>query len=279
MPTNIEQPEFVRMVSGERRVGPTLASVSRHWQNDKECFLMISPHDDDVALGAGLFIQLCCRDKIPVHILIATDGSMGYCDPNEKDNIAEIRQTETLECYEKLGVPRENINFLGFPSGVLHDFVGRFPAPSYSKLNIKGYTGLQNAFTWHLRRIRPTQCFLPTNNDFHPAHRLVYDEFLISLFHASGRIWPELGQPLPKISWLLEMAVYCEFASAPTLRIQTPPDMLEAKLAAIAAFRSQKQIVTLVDNIRSGGPIEFFRGIEYKFYNPKRYYDLFEPKM
>src|SRR5512145_2243213 len=100
MNANIEQPEFVRMVSGERRVGPTLASVSRHWQNDKECFLMISPHDDDVALGAGLFIQLCCRDKIPVHILIATDGSMGYCDPNEKDNIAEIRQAETLECYE-----------------------------------------------------------------------------------------------------------------------------------------------------------------------------------
>jgi LmbE family N-acetylglucosaminyl deacetylase len=240
---------------------------------------MISPHDDDVALGAGMFIDLACRDKIPVHILVVTDGSQGYCSPQERDSIAEIRQAETYECYQMLGVPRENITFLGFPSGEIHDFVGRFPSPSYSKLNIKGYTGMQNAFTWHLRRIRPTQCFLPTNNDFHPAHRLVYDEFLISLFHASGSIWPELGDPLPRISYLCEMAVYCDFAAQPTLRLQTPPDRLETKLKAISAFRSQKQIVALVDNIRNAGPVEFFRAIEYKFYNPKRYYDLFEPKV
>ena len=48
--------EFIRLVGEERRVGPSLKSVSRHFQKERECFLFISPHDDDVALGAGLFI-------------------------------------------------------------------------------------------------------------------------------------------------------------------------------------------------------------------------------
>ena len=43
--------EFVRLVGNERRVGPTLKSVSHHWQGDRECFLFISPHDDDIVLG------------------------------------------------------------------------------------------------------------------------------------------------------------------------------------------------------------------------------------
>ena len=67
--------EFVRLVGNERRTGNTLASVSRHWQGDKEHFLFISPHDDDVVLGAGLFIQLAQRENVPVYILIVTDGS------------------------------------------------------------------------------------------------------------------------------------------------------------------------------------------------------------
>ena len=46
--------EFVRLVGAERRVGPTLASVSRHWKQEEESFLFISPHDDDVVLGGGL---------------------------------------------------------------------------------------------------------------------------------------------------------------------------------------------------------------------------------
>jgi len=54
--------EFIRLVGSERRKGDTLASVSAHWQSDKESFVFVSPHDDDVALGAGLFIQLAIRE-------------------------------------------------------------------------------------------------------------------------------------------------------------------------------------------------------------------------
>ncbi len=69
--------EYVRIVGDERRRGDTLKEVSRHWQEKKECYALVSPHDDDVILGAGLFMQLAQREGIPTHVIIVTDGSMG----------------------------------------------------------------------------------------------------------------------------------------------------------------------------------------------------------
>ncbi len=88
--------EFVRLVGNERRVGTTLAGVSRHWQGKKERFLVVSPHDDDAVLGAGLLIQLAKRENVPVHVLIVTDGSMGYCSLEEKDAIIQTRCGESF---------------------------------------------------------------------------------------------------------------------------------------------------------------------------------------
>ena len=239
---------------------------------------MISPHDDDAVLGAGLLIQLAKRENVPVHIMIVTDGSMGYCSADEKDSIAEIRRKETLECYKTLGVPKSNIICLGFPDCQLASYRGRSPAKPDDAAAVNGFSGLQNAFTFHLRRIKPTQCFLPTWNDLHPDHRIVYEEFLISLFHAAGNIWPELGEPLSKVPYVNTYAVYCDFASPPTLRMCTPASYLENKLKAIASFRSQKQISSLIDNVRHCGPEEYIRAIEFKLYHPANYRSLFEEK-
>lgn len=273
-----EKVEFVRLVGDERRVGSKLANVSRHWQDGKERFLMISPHDDDAVLGAGLLIQLAKRENVPVHILIVTDGSMGYCSLDEKDSIAEIRRNESFECYQSLGVPKQNIICLGFPDCQLGNYRGRSPAKPDDAAAISGFTGLQNAFTHQLREIKPTQCFLPTWNDLHPDHRIIYDEFLISLFHSAGNIWPELGEHLDKVPYVNTYAVYCDFAEPPTLRMRTPISYLENKLKAISAFRSQKQISSLIDNVRHCGPEEYIRAIDFKLYHPSNYRNQFEEK-
>lgn len=270
--------EFVRLVGNEQRVGSTLASVSRHWQGKKECFLIISPHDDDAALGTGLFIQLAKRENVPVHILIVTDGSMGYCSTNEKDKITEIRRQESFQCYQTLGVPKGNIIWLGFPDCRISSYRGRSPAEPNNHLAICGFTGLQNTFTHYLREIKPTQCFLPTSNDLHPDHRIIYEEFLISLFHAAGNIWPELGKPLQKVPYVHTYAVYCDFPAPPTLRMRTPMSYLKNKLNAIVAFRSQKQISSLIENVRHCGPEEYIQAIEFKLYHPASYRDMFEEK-
>ena len=270
--------EFVRLVGNERRVGSTLAAVSRHWQGKRERFLIVSPHDDDAALGAGLLIQLSKRENVPVHILIVTDGSMGYCSAKEKDAISEIRRNESLECYRSLGVPMKNIIWLGFPDCRINQFRGRSPAETNRHLAINGFTGLQNSFTYHLRKIKPTQSFLPTSNDLHPDPRIIYEEFLISLFHAAGNIWPELGKPLSKVPYVHTFAVYCDFAEPPTLRMRAPMSYLENKLKAIAAFRSQKQISSLIENVRHCGPEEYIRAIDFKLYHPSDYRNQFEEK-
>ncbi len=273
-----EQFEFVRLVGNERRVGPRLGDVSRHWRDKGERFLMVSPHDDDAVLGAGLLIQLAKRENVPVHILIVTDGSMGYCSIEEKDTIADIRRQETFECYQSLGVPKENIVWLGYPDCRLNAYRGRDLAQAADPLAISGYVGLQNSFTHHLRQIRPTQVFLPTYNDLHPDHRIVYDEFLISLFHSAGNIWPELGNPLEAVPYVNTYAVYCDFLAPPTLRMRTPGSYLDDKLKAIGAFRSQKQISSLIENVRHCGPEEYIRAIDFKLYHPAGYRNMFEEK-
>ena len=270
--------EFVRLVGEERRVGNTLASVSRHWQGDRERFLFVSPHDDDVALGAGLFVQLARRENIPVYILIVTDGSMGYCTKEQKDKISEIRQKETYDCYQSLGVPDENIIWLAFPDCRLNYYRGRRFSDSNDWTKYEGFIGLQNSFTHWIRKIAPTQCFLPTSSDLHPDHKIVHEEFLISLFHASGNIWPELGESIEKVPFVHEMGVYCDFPEPPKVRIQTSEAYLEKKLNAIAAFKSQKQIASLIDIVRKSGPYEYLRELNFKLYQPMAYYDMFEKK-
>jgi LmbE family N-acetylglucosaminyl deacetylase len=269
---------IVRLVGKERRVASTLSGVSKHWQGKKECFLFISPHDDDVVIGSGLLIQLAMREKVPVHILIVTDGSMGYCSAEEKESITDIRRKETFDCYQSLGIPKENIVWLGFPDCRLNYYRGRRPAQANEPMAIEGFVGMQNSFTYFIRKIKPTQCFLPTSNDLHPDHKFVHEELLISIYHAAGAIWPELGEPVEKHPSVHELACYCNFPCPPHLQITTSPALLQKKLDAIAAFRSQRQIEAEIEIVRKAGPVEYIRDFGFHLYNPEIYRKPFEAK-
>ncbi|MCD4823721.1 MAG: PIG-L family deacetylase [Phycisphaerae bacterium] len=273
-----QQFEFVRLVGEERRVGPSLQSVSKHWKSQKECFLFVSPHDDDVAIGGALMILAALKEKVPVHIAIVTDGAAGYCSLKEKDTIAAIRRAETYQSFRTLGVKKANVHWLDFPDCQLANFVGRRPVVAGDPAVFEGHTGMQNAFTKLLRDIRPTQVFLPTDSDLHPDHRITYSEMMISLYHASGAIWPELGKKLPVVPYVHEMAVYCDFPTPPKLRLLASEAMFEKKLKSILDFKSQKQIEAQVKTIREAGPMEFFRPVEWKLYDPRTFYNMFEER-
>lgn len=271
-----EQFEFIRLVGNERRIGPTLSSVSRHWQKEKETFLFVSPHDDDVIIGGGLLILSAMKEKVPVHVAVVTDGSQGYCSSKEEDTISEIRRKETFASCKHLGLKRSNVHWLGFPDCQLSQYQGRRKARQDDAAVSQGNTGLQNSFTELLRKVKPTQVFLPTSSDLHPDHRLVHAEMLISCFHASGAIWPELGKPLAKIPHIHELAVYCNFPSPPQLRLKAPMAALQKKIEAILKFQSQRQIKSLVQLVRQAGPIEYIRSAPFHLYNPHTYRDMFE---
>ncbi len=266
---------FVRQQGSRRRLSTDLLKTLGSTPGASEKWLFVSPHDDDLCIGAGLWIQAAMAAGVEVHVLILTDGAMGYCTLAQRKTIVRVREGETYASFATLGVARQRIRYGGFPDSGLAGVQGRRRARR-GEPQIAGYTGLANTLTWHLRRVRPTRVLVPTLTDLHPDHQVTYRELLISLFHASGAIWPELGKPMPVVPKVYEMAVYCDFAAPPNLGIRSGPGPFQRKLDSVAAYRSQEQIEQIVDQVKQAGPYEFLREVEFRLYSAKTYMPMFQ---
>jgi LmbE family N-acetylglucosaminyl deacetylase len=266
---------YSRRTAGTTQVTANIADLLPGWQGDRECWMFVSAHDDDIVTGAGLTFQVGMAEGARVHAVVTTDGRMGYCKFTQRRSISDIRNAEAERSFQALGLPLDRLHFLHFPDCNLNPYRGRHFATIGDPTEVEGASGLQNAYPHILRQIRPTRVFLPTMNDLHPDHRIVNEEMLISLFHAQGNIWPELGPPIESIPAVYEYATYCDFPEPPQLRIVTPPVMLETKLQAIKAYASQEQIDLLIDVQREAGPQEFIREVKFNFYSPRQYEGLF----
>ena len=252
-----------------------IGAVFTGWQPGKECWLFVAPHDDDVITGAGLTFLTGLAEGAEVHAVVVTDGSMGYCSDSQRHTIAQVRAQETQQSFQLLGLPPERLHRLKFPDCNLNTYRGRHFTTADDPTELAGASGLQNSFPYLLRKIRPTRLFLPTSADLHPDHRIVHDEMLISLFHAQGTIWPELGPPMAAIPQIYEYATYCDFPEPPQIRLAPPPELLETKLRGIRAYASQEQIELLIEVQRNIGPEEYLRELNFHFYAPEKYRALF----
>ena len=244
-------------------------------EGPEERWLFVSPHDDDIVLGAGLTFQVGLAEGVAVHALVVTDGCMGYCRPELRDGIAKVRAEETRNSFRILGLPADRLWHLDYPDGGLAACRGRRFVSVDGPGTFAGAVGLQDAFTRCLRQTRPNRVFLATSEDIHPDHRIVHEEMLVCLYHAQGAIWPELGEPIAEMPAVYEYAVYCDFPEPPQIRIETPDAMLQTKLAGIRAYASQEQIETVVKIQREVGAIEYLRELKFHFYRPQQYHPLF----
>jgi LmbE family N-acetylglucosaminyl deacetylase len=252
-----------------------LSEIFDNWESNDERWLFVSPHDDDIIIGSGILLQKAMEEKIKTSILITTDGSMGYCDEKDMKSIVDIRHKETLDSFSILGI--KDVTWLNFPDSQLGLYVGKRKAEENDPCIIKGFTGLQNAYTYYFRLLKPTRIFLPSGTDLHVDHKITYQESLISIFHCNSLIWPELGEPLPEIPKLYEMAIYSDFIEKPDIKVESDQSNLELKLKGISAYKSQAKIIqSLVDKIKAGGPYEYFRDLKFSFYSPENYKDLFK---
>ena len=265
--------KLYRKSNGQIISSTRLADVFDNWRHREEKWLFIGPHDDDVVIGAGLMLQKAGDAGIPVSVLIATDGRMGYCKEEERDVISRVRKTEAAASFDVLGI--EDVCWLDFPDCDLSSYIGRHLAKENEPCIIGRHTGLQNAFTYHIRRIRPTRIFLPSDADYHPDHKITYQEVLISMFHACGEIWPELGSPCLTLPQAYEMPIYHDLGEEPDIKIEASAEFLERKLISIGMYKSQKQYALLVENLRKSGPVEYFRDIQYRIYSPQNYQSVF----
>ncbi len=86
--------------------------------------LIFCAHEDDEGAHAGI-IRAAVENKIPIHLVYFTSGDTGSCDryyqrscgPAEALNFGELRMEEARAALGHLGVPPEDIYFLGLPDG------------------------------------------------------------------------------------------------------------------------------------------------------------------
>lgn len=250
--------------------------VLDRWRSaQEERWLFLSPHDDDLAVGGALTLRTAVLAGIRVRARIVTDGRMGYTSITGPEEIVATRREETARSFEQLGVT--DFDWYRYPDAQLPQYLGRRRARADDPHVEAGYSGLQNSFTAELRSFRPTRVFVLSAADFHPDHKQVHQELLISLFHAQGDIWPELGSPLSDDPRVYELATYCPFTEAPDLELRADPELFSTKLASIGAFVSQAQIKRLVEGVRRAGAVEYIRTFPVTFYDPAVYAPLFDP--
>lgn len=264
--------KFTRLSEGKKFRSESLRETIGIAKDARETWLFVSPHDDDLVIGAGLWMQAAVKSGIDVQVVVVTDGRMGYCTLEEKDRISDIRKAETYDSFKILGVGEKQVAWIGYPDGGLYTLQGRRKHRADDEVKpIEGYVGLSNAFVYHLRRTRPARVFVPTFADLHPDHQITNNEMMISIFHAAGQIWPELGQPLTDVPKVYELAIYCDFPQPPQLELRVDAATFETKLRGIAAYKSQLQIAKLVESIRNAGPYEYLRDMNFKFYSPENH--------
>ena len=164
--------------------------VFPNWKGDEERWLFLSPHDDDIICGCGLTFIASLFCGIKTYAGVVTNGKMGYCTPEERETIADVRREECTNSFRSLGLPKENLFFLNHDDGSLNLQAGRrhaTGAPGEGPA-IAGGAGVTNSLVWLMRKTRPTRLFVPTITDLHPDHKFTNSEAMMSIFHAQGSI-------------------------------------------------------------------------------------------
>jgi LmbE family N-acetylglucosaminyl deacetylase len=101
----------------------TLPAQDRNPQNIDEwkgkTILYFSPHPDDEIASSGTLAKLI-KNGNKVYIVLFTNGNKGSHDLEMTgERLAEIRRNEDISANGKLGIPKENIFFLGYDDGYL----------------------------------------------------------------------------------------------------------------------------------------------------------------
>lgn len=82
--------------------------------------LVVTPHPDDDTFGCGGTMALLAKNGNLVKVLIYTNDDKGSKDPAmTSERLATIRKAEEEKACAILGIPAENIIWLGHPDGML----------------------------------------------------------------------------------------------------------------------------------------------------------------
>ena len=107
----LAEPEY----TGEDRI--------ERWRG--KTILVVSPHPDDDTFTSGGTLAMLAQNGNDIRILIYTSDNAGSNDPAmTPERLAGIRRAEEEEACRVLGIPTENITWLGYDDGML-EYVDR----------------------------------------------------------------------------------------------------------------------------------------------------------
>ncbi len=271
----------------------SMAKSGMHWNDladltlsNTHRLLVVAPHPDDETLAAAGIIQTALKQGIEVRVVVFTNGDGQILGPvaldhrlmpRAADYIAEgrQRQAESLAALTRLGVPRDHIDYLGYPDGGLRRlWLGDWitGCPVLIRLTDSGRSPYSLTFDPNaiycgsdvfgdireiLASYRPDLVVLPHPNDDHPDHRAASDftRFALANLVATDptyqpQIWGYLVHygffPQPRGLRPTLFMLPPKPLSGPGntwVRVQLSSDMLKAKIDALNKYTTQQKLM------------------------------------
>ena len=179
---------------------PVLPEVQLPQKN--QTVIVFAPHCDDEVLGPGGLIYKSIQNGAKVYVVLMTNGDgqrFGTIEefrkiyPNANDYIksGDSRQEETISALSILGVPKENIMFLGYPDHGLKELLTTNWNQPYrsphtktnsspyqnSYQNNAPYTGsnVEKNIEEILKKYSPDYIIATSKEDKHPDHSATFN--------------------------------------------------------------------------------------------------------
>jgi LmbE family N-acetylglucosaminyl deacetylase len=102
-------------------VNPVEVSKEKRIENlTGKSILIFTPHPDDETFSMGGTLAMLSRNRNQIHIVIFTNDNKGSLDLEmTRERLARIRRAEEEKACNLLGIPKENIHWLGYDDGDL----------------------------------------------------------------------------------------------------------------------------------------------------------------
>jgi LmbE family N-acetylglucosaminyl deacetylase len=219
--------EFIDFRAG-RRSG-RIETIFPGWRPG-EAVAFLSPHDDDVVLGAGYLLQAVAAQGGLPHVVVFCRGDAGYTRRRDRRTIVRTRRAEAVAAYGTLGVAPSRLHFFGLPDLSLMGYVDR---------KAFGRGGVPDRLIRLLRRHRVGRVVFASPNFENWDHTAVFNLGMYCAPQAGDPILADLGRPHPVLS-LLVYAVWGDFG--PGLSAPASPGSLRADAGILAGDAEEKRI-------------------------------------
>ena len=129
----------------------------------KKQILILSPHADDEILGCGGIISKFSKEGCDINVLILTNANDGAPEIYSKKDIKKIRDESKL-ANEFIGTKK--LFFENLPALTLNQY------PLYK---------ISNIIEKYILKIKPEVVFIPSSNDIHEDHKIIFKAAKVSL--------------------------------------------------------------------------------------------------